>query len=376
MVRVERSGQGWALVGDEDDVRLAGEFVEELLAAGRSSYTQRSYAMGLALFLRWLQEQGRPLGEVTRSTIVHYSRSLAESTPPPSALTVNHRLSVLSSFFVWLIAREDGIERGAWWQGNPVPGPSERLVHRAMGRDVPRRERAELRRRVPTRVPRGSGAAAAAQLVAGAPSLRDKAILTLLWRTGARIGDWLSESDRHGVLGLALDDIDARNRMVRVRLKGARDEHRVPVTDDFWELWQPYLAAEQGGASGPWAWVGQRRGRGRPLRYDAFAAMLRGLGERAGVRVHAHMFRHELAQAVVNAAGLQVAQEILGHRHLGTTAAYYARVDETAMVAGVEAAARRGIESLAATAAWVFPYDEITLAELGRLTGDRVEDEA
>ena len=373
MVRVERSGQGWALVGDGADVQVAGEFVRDVVTTGGPSYTQRSYALELALFLRWLRQEDASLAEVTRTTIVRYVRSLVESPRPLSPASINHRLSVLSSFFAWRGARDDGDGGRPAERGNPVPGATERPVHMAVGRDAPRRERAELRRRVPARVPRALEADAAALLVAAAPALRDKAILTLLWRTGARIGDWISENDRHGVLGLALDDVDAHRRLVRVRLKGARDEHRVPVTDDFWVFWHQYLARERGNSGDPWAWVGRRRGRGRPLRYVAFAAMLRGIAEDAGVRVHAHMFRHGLAEAIVAVSGLQVAQQILGHQHLATTAAFYARVDEVAMVTGVERAAERAAQVAPATETWVFPYDELTLEELGRLTAGHSE---
>jgi integrase/recombinase XerD len=40
---------------------------------------------------------------------------------------------------------------------------------------------------------------------------------------------------------MTLDDIDRKRRMITVRLKGARDEHRGPVTDDFWPLLDKYL---------------------------------------------------------------------------------------------------------------------------------------
>jgi integrase len=102
------------------------------------------------------------------------------------------------------------------------------------------------------RVARALHADDAALLVATAPTIRAKAILTLLWRTGARIGDWISESDRHGVLGLALRDVDARRRVVCIRLKRARSEHRVPVTDDVWGLWNQYLVSERGDGDGSW----------------------------------------------------------------------------------------------------------------------------
>jgi integrase len=44
---------------------------------------------------------------------------------------------------------------------------------------------------------------------------------------------------------MTLDDVDRTRRTITVRLKGAPDEHRVPVTDDFWPLLDKYLDAER-----------------------------------------------------------------------------------------------------------------------------------
>ena len=256
--------------------------------------------------------------------IVRYTRSPVDDAPQQLAPTsVNHRLSVLSSFFARLLARGDELGDAVRARDNPVQGPLDRPLHLAAGRDALRRERAELRRRVPVRLPRAIDFETAARLVAAAPTLSDRSILTVLWRTGARIGDWISASDRHGVLGLAVEDVDRKRRTICVRLKGSRDEHGVPVTDDFWVLCGRYLADERGETSGAWAWVGRRRGAGRPLRYDAFAAMLGAVSRRAGVNdVHAHMFRHGLADAVTATAGLQIAQQILGHQQLKLTSGH------------------------------------------------------
>jgi hypothetical protein len=74
-------------------------------------------------------------------------------------------------------------------------------------------------------------------------------------------------------------------------------------------------------------------------------------------------------------AGLKTAQEILGHRHVGTTAETYAGVDEPAMVEAVAAAERLlGSPSPApselpsgAGPECVFAYDAAALEELERL---------
>ena len=161
-----------------------------------------------------------------------------------------------------------------------------------------------------------------------------QALVMLLWRTGQRVGDWSQLQGRHGVLGMALADLDRRTGSVVVRLKGARDEHRVPVVEEFWPVFSRYLAEERGfGDPGAPAWLA--RG-GRALSYATFESSLRYLGGKVGARVNAHMFRHTLAQVLVDNCGLKVAQEVLGHSHLSTTADAYTRVDQAALVRALE----------------------------------------
>ncbi len=159
-----------------------------------------------------------------------------------------------------------------------------------IGRDAPKRGPAgAFRRRVPRDIPKQLDPILIEQLIATARSWRDKAILTLLYRTGQRIGDWSAFAGRHGVLGMTLADIDERARTVTVRLRGPRDEHVVPITDDFWPLFQQYLTHERPtDPSLQAAWVGLRKGHGKPLSYAAFESSLRSIRRddphRAGCR--------------------------------------------------------------------------------------------
>jgi len=70
-----------------------------------------------------------------------------------------------------------------------------------MGRDSPprTRQRDGFRRRVPYEVPKRLEPADIQKLIDTASSFRDKAILTLLCRTGQRIGDWSTNAGRHGI---------------------------------------------------------------------------------------------------------------------------------------------------------------------------------
>ena len=368
MVRATQVDGRWVLTGGE--VGDANEFLTMLVVAGRSSYTQRSYALGLASFLRWLAERERSLLSVDRRLII---AMLGQWAPTRSAATVNHRLAVLGSLFSWLIDRDAD---GGVWLGRAIPVPVRdgRVAHRMAGRDMPVRERVDLRRRVPVKVPRTVSAADSERLVEATSCQRDRAILLVLLRSGARIGDWLGAGDRHGVLGLAVDDIDAMGGWVRVRLKGSRSEHRVPLAPDACDAWRAYLLGERAVGSGDWAWAGRRRGAGRPLGYDAFASALKATAGRAGVAVHAHMFRHTLAQDLVDNGSLHVAQGMLGHSSIATTADRYSRTSEAVMVAAMADAAGRAerrLHRIEGGGGWVFPYDARTIEVLDALVERR-----
>jgi integrase/recombinase XerD len=376
---------GERVVSDSIDRRDASALVDGFVAwlAGRGcgSYTRRSYGQGAEHFMRWLEDRGVELGAVGRATVVEYVAEFRRGDGRGvgrAPRTVNHRVSVLAALFeCWARTAPKR------WAGREQPLPVARSVmegsHGMPGRDAVRRgRRAELRARVPRRVPRRVEPEVAVALIAAARSWRDKALLTLLWRSGQRIGDWSEEHGRHGVLGLSLGDLDRRSGSVIVRLKGARDQHRVPVADDFWPLFARYLGEERGlGEPGDAAWVALRKGHGRPLCYATFESQLRALSGRVGVAVTAHMFRHALAQALVDSAGLKVAQEVLGHSHVSTTAASYAHVDEQAMVNALarvndlaDLAARRATDTVGdggragATAGFAFDYDPETVREL------------
>jgi site-specific recombinase XerD len=394
------------------------EYLHYLDTCGRSAYTQRAYALGLAHFFGWLGETATAVDAVTHQIVGQYIAVFAQAPkggacrPDPARAgqvnpltrtaapattrqprTINHRLSVLAAYFAFRIAQDTDRGAGAWCgRANPVatlPSESERR-HGLVGRDPPPRGRStDFHRRVPRLIPPQLDPVVVEQLIAGAASWRDKALLTLLARTGQRIGDWSAVAGRHGVLGMTLADLDERRRTIVVRLKGARDEHRVPVTDDFWPLYHQYLAHERpADASTPAAWVGFRKGRDKPLSYAAFESALRRLGRTLGATIHAHLFRHTLAQGVLETTGnLKVTQALLGHAHISTTADLYTRVDQRALVEAVVAAktafdatlADQATDrepagtagSAAAASRYAFAYDPTTIEELDRVAAPR-----
>ena len=290
-------------------VPAINDFLLHLSHCGRSAYTLRSYALGLAHFFGWLHTTGLHVDDVTPQVLEAYMTFFSsqakggacpgdpnkvgqinlrtrKSSPPVQRQprTINHQLSVLASFFAYRIRQdteqEYDTELGTGrriQQQSPVPAirVERALTHGMPGRDAPKRGKAgELRRRVPQQLPRQVDPTLAKQLIETATSWRDKAILTLLYRTGQRIGDWSAFAGRHGILGMTLADVDERTGTITVLLKGARDEHQVPVTDDFWPLYHHYLRVERHVDPAVSAvWVGLRKGQGHPLSYASFSPL-------------------------------------------------------------------------------------------------------
>lgn len=367
----------------------ANEFLVHLEIRGRSPYTLHSYAVGLADFLGWLHQKNMAVDEVTRHVAGQYITDFgsgprggfagtgrAGSKRQPR--TVNHRLSLLASYFAFLIREDDEAGNGQWFQRpNPISTEITGRRHGMTGRNAPTRGRSsEFRRRVARQIPAHIEPATAQKLIEAARSWRDKSILTLLFRTGQRIGDWKDGTGGHGILGMTLADVHQSPSMITVRLKGARDEHRVPVTEDFWQMLRRYLDDERTTAGGSKAlWIGLRRGSGEPLTYAAFESSLRYISRKAGVRVHAHMFRNLFAQTVLQVTGnLKAAQDMLGHAHISTTADLYMHADQTAMVKAV-AAVKFSFDKDAAPShgkpampplKYAFPYDATTIEELDK----------
>jgi integrase/recombinase XerD len=393
---VQRGTEGFSASFRVCDTRGASvgscdQFLTELSQRDCSVYTQRAYAIGLAHFFNWLHHSHQDPDHVNRqifgSYIAEFARGGRQGAVTSSRIdkvrqprTINHRISVLSSYFDYCIRCDTEDGRGPWngrvnpATGNPLAEPPR---HGMTGRDLPqhRSRRDGFRRRVPRAIPPRLDPMEIQKLIDTAASFRDKAILTLLSRSGQRIGDWNALAGRHGVLGMTLDDIDRKRGTITVRLKGARDEHRVPIADDFWPLLDEYLSTERRAPRDLNAlWVAARKGQGKPLCYMTFESSLRYIARRAGVSVHPHIFRHTLAQGVLDTTGnIKVAQEILGHAHISTTADLYMRVDQHAMVtalAAVKADSERSRTQRERPSRkeirYAFDYDDQTIAELER----------
>ncbi|MCU1590971.1 MAG: tyrosine recombinase XerD [Frankiales bacterium] len=148
-------------------------------------------------------------------------------------------------------------------------------------------------------------------------ALRDRALLEVLYGTGARISE---------AVGLAVDDLDRGSGLVRLDGKGGK-QRMVPVGSYAQRAVEAYLvggrpALAAAGRGTPALFLNARGGR---LSRQSAWSVLRSAATRAGltVEVSPHTLRHSFATHLLDGgADVRVVQELLGHASVTTTQVY------------------------------------------------------
>ncbi|ANI39979.1 site-specific tyrosine recombinase XerD [Mycolicibacterium vaccae ATCC 25954] len=151
----------------------------------------------------------------------------------------------------------------------------------------------------------------------GPLTLRNRALLELLYSTGARISE---------AVGLDVDDVDTEARSVLLRGKGGK-QRLIPIgrpavsaLDAYLVRGRPELARR--GRGTPAIFLNARGGR---LSRQSAWQVLQDAAERAGVTatVSPHVLRHSFATHLLDGgADVRVVQELLGHASVTTTQIY------------------------------------------------------
>ncbi len=151
----------------------------------------------------------------------------------------------------------------------------------------------------------------------GPLTLRNRALLELLYSTGARISE---------AVGLDIDDVDTEARSVLLRGKGGK-QRLVPIgrpavaaLDAYLVRGRPDLARR--GRGTPAIFLNARGGR---LSRQSAWLVLQDAADRAGISaaVSPHTLRHSFATHLLDGgADVRVVQELLGHASVTTTQIY------------------------------------------------------
>jgi integrase/recombinase XerD len=273
---------------------------------GLAANTLSSYRRDLTRYVGYLDRLGvASIGAVSESDVEAFLARLREGDdahPPLSATSAARAPPPVR-----------GLHRFAVREGTAELDPSSRIKPPAAARRLPKAIPFED-------VERLLNAAGGAD-PGSARALRDRAMLEMLYGTGARISE---------VVGLAVDDLDLDDGIVKLFGKGSK-ERIVPVGTYARDAVRRYLAdgrpllaaGAPGGRGTAGALFLNARG-GRLSRQSAWT-VLRAAAERAGLSgaISPHTLRHSFATHLLDGgADVRVVQELMGHASVTTTQIY------------------------------------------------------
>ncbi len=266
---------------------------------GRSENTVAAYRRDLDAFLTSLAERDiAEAPDITTPVITAWARSLRERPSPLAASSVARALSSVRGFTRFLVD-EGELDADPAVEVSPP--------------------------KLPSRLPKALTIEQVESLLAATDGeeldrVRDKALLELLYATGARVSE---------AVGLNVDDLigdEGTTEVVRLFGKGGK-QRIVPMgsyaraaLDAYLVRARPVLSAR--GRATPALFLGMR---GARLSRQSAWLVIRSAGERAhlDLELSPHSMRHSFATHLLQGgADVRVVQELLGHASVATTQIY------------------------------------------------------
>jgi integrase/recombinase XerD len=282
-------------------VRAIRTYLDHLgVERGLAANTLSSYRRDLRRYAEFLEQNGiDDLSGITEALVTSFLVRLREGDadhPPLGATSAARTVVAVRGFHKFAV--RDGLAAVDPAAAVKPPTPAKRLPKALPLSDV----EAIL-----------DAAGAAGTTLA----LRDRALLEVLYGTGARISE---------AVGLDVDDLDLTDGTVRLRGKGDK-ERIVPVgsyaraaVDAYLVRGRPELVST--GTGTPALFLNARGG--RLSRQSAWTVLVKA-ADRAGVTrdVSPHTLRHSFATHLLDGgADVRVVQELLGHASVTTTQVY------------------------------------------------------
>ena len=275
---------------------------------GTSVYTQRNYRQAIEKFHRWYREEHQqpPAWEqLQRDDFRAYLRFLGRHILSRAAIQL--RFCALRTFYRFLI-------RHGAMAASPIKNLALPKLDKRLPKFLTPQQMTELLA-APLKLLPSSGESDAERAAAILACRRDVAVLETIYSCGLRVSE---------LCGLAAQDIDWGERLVRVRGKG-RKERLIPIGEPALEAIRGYwnLLPQTPSGESPVFLAGRRRHALISPRYLQFR--LKKYLALAGLDPHLtpHKLRHSYATHLLDAgADLRSVQELLGHAHLVTTQVY------------------------------------------------------
>ncbi|MET0673150.1 MAG: site-specific tyrosine recombinase XerD [Microbacterium pygmaeum] len=269
---------------------------------GLSAHTVSAYRRDLDGYVQWLRAQGiQDTAEITVELVTGFAAERASAEPPPAASSLARLQSSVR-----------GLHRFLTREGIETEDPSGRLRPPKAPQRLPKALTITQVEQLLDASGPPPGTDAPGELI----GLRDRALLELLYATGARVSE---------VVQLDVDDL-AHGDVVRVRGKGSK-ERIIPVGSFARIALEAYLTRarpelSRRGRATPRLFLGAR---GAPLSRQSAWLIIQQAAERAQLSAHVspHTLRHSFATHLLQGgADVRVVQELLGHASVATTQIY------------------------------------------------------
>ncbi|WNM28817.1 site-specific tyrosine recombinase XerD [Demequina capsici] len=268
---------------------------------GLSDNTLAAYRRDLARYESFLAGKGvESLGLVERAHVADFAQAIGTGADGGRALAPASASRVVVAVRGW---HRFAVQEG--WSGDD---PSLQVKPRAVPKRLPKAIATDQVAAIMEAASQGDGVA----------PLRDRALLELVYATGARISE---------AVGLDVDDVSLEPGAESALLRGkGRKERVVPLGTFAAEALNAYLVRARSGLAAHGAGVPALflNARGARLSRQSAWAILRVASERAGVSdVSPHTLRHSFATHLLSGgADVRVVQELLGHASVTTTQVY------------------------------------------------------
>jgi integrase/recombinase XerC/integrase/recombinase XerD len=261
------------------------------------------YVVNIKLFLRWVQSENKNVDNLKKSDILEYKQHLFDIKR--SSLTIDSRITSLRKFYTWCDDND--------YYNNIVVGIKNPKKYKGYKKDPLTIDQVnKLFDSIDTKTIIGK---------------RDFAIISLMLRTGIRVGE---------VTKINIGDIETpgQNYIINIIRKGSQgNKTKISITEKSFQPIQDYLVELLNtNDDQPLFVVSAYNHNGLRISTAGLSQIIKSRLRRAGInskRITAHSFRHTAAINLIKSGStLHEVQLFLGHSSPNTTQIYIRAIEE------------------------------------------------